>query len=346
MEKPKITIAVTGLNATDNPGPGVPVIRSLKESQKFECKIIGLSYEYLEPGIYMYGLIDKCYSLPYPSEGSTALINRIKEINNTEKINVIIPCFDAELYSFIKIEEELEKENIYTFLPTYKQLEDRQKYNLPHFCLKNGINVPQTEIYDNYPNFCEGKIQYPIVIKGKYYDAKICVTKAEAGNKTMELSAKWGWPVIGQELLTGTEYNVVGCGDGEGNTLAEVTMRKQYITDKGKAWSGITVCNKEMKQLCENFVQKTKWRGGFEMELMLTKSNSIYLIEINPRLPAWVYLATAAGENIPEQIVLLAQKKSTEEYTTYQTGKMFIRYSWDMIIDQKDYAQYSINKKR
>ena len=31
--KNEITIAITGLNATDNPGPGVPVIRSLKESQ-------------------------------------------------------------------------------------------------------------------------------------------------------------------------------------------------------------------------------------------------------------------------------------------------------------------------
>ena len=36
MEKQKITIAVTGLNNTDNPGPGVPVIRGAKDSEEFD----------------------------------------------------------------------------------------------------------------------------------------------------------------------------------------------------------------------------------------------------------------------------------------------------------------------
>ena len=31
--KTKITVAITGLNNTDNPGPGVPVIRGIRESE-------------------------------------------------------------------------------------------------------------------------------------------------------------------------------------------------------------------------------------------------------------------------------------------------------------------------
>ena len=53
MSKPTYTIAVTGLNNIDSPGPGIPVIRGLKESEAFDVRIIGLSYENLEPGIYM-----------------------------------------------------------------------------------------------------------------------------------------------------------------------------------------------------------------------------------------------------------------------------------------------------
>ena len=45
--KPNYTIAVTGLNNTDNPGPGVPVIRSIRESKNFDVRIIGLAYENL-----------------------------------------------------------------------------------------------------------------------------------------------------------------------------------------------------------------------------------------------------------------------------------------------------------
>ena len=65
-----INIGVTGLNAIDSPGPGVPVIRGLREAKSFKARIIGLAYEPLEPGIYIDGLVDKTYLIPYPSAGT------------------------------------------------------------------------------------------------------------------------------------------------------------------------------------------------------------------------------------------------------------------------------------
>ena len=105
----KITLAATGLNNTDNPGPGVPVIRSIKESSLFDVRMIGLAYETLEPGIYMPGIADKIYMVPYPSEGADILIDRIEQIQKLEKIDVLIPNFDAELYSFMKAASRLEE---------------------------------------------------------------------------------------------------------------------------------------------------------------------------------------------------------------------------------------------
>ena len=49
----KITVAVTGLNAIDSPGPGVAVIRAIRDSKDYKVRIIGLSYEAMEPGIYI-----------------------------------------------------------------------------------------------------------------------------------------------------------------------------------------------------------------------------------------------------------------------------------------------------
>ena len=51
MKKYSLTIAVTGMNAIDSPGPGIGVIRALRDCQDFNLRIIGLSYEALEPGI-------------------------------------------------------------------------------------------------------------------------------------------------------------------------------------------------------------------------------------------------------------------------------------------------------
>mgnify|MGYP005857112777 CR=1 FL=1 len=104
MNKRKITVAVTGLNNIDSPGSGIPVIRGIRESSFFDARIIGLAYENLEPGIYMRDLVDKSYLIPYPSEGSDALMNRILEIHAKESIDVVIPNFDAELTAFMKAE--------------------------------------------------------------------------------------------------------------------------------------------------------------------------------------------------------------------------------------------------
>ena len=81
MTPQKLTVAVTGLNNIDSPGPGIPVIRGIRESKDFEVRIIGLAYEHLEPGIYMSELVDKTYMIPYPAEGKDALFNRLVEIN-------------------------------------------------------------------------------------------------------------------------------------------------------------------------------------------------------------------------------------------------------------------------
>ena len=66
----QLTIAVSGLNAIDNPGPGVSVLRSLRESSFKDARLVGLCYSPLEPGVYMKDLVDVCYEMPYPSEGA------------------------------------------------------------------------------------------------------------------------------------------------------------------------------------------------------------------------------------------------------------------------------------
>lgn len=343
MKKRKVTIAVSGLNAVDSPGPGVAVIRGLREAKSFDVKIIGLSYESLEPGIYMHDIVDKTYHIPYPTAGTDSLLARMKYINDIEKIDVIIPNFDAELYSFMKLEDTFKAMGIHMFLPTMQQFEERHKVNLPEFGKKYGIKVPFSKsIFSTQEIFTlTNDFEFPMVIKGKYYDASIAYNFEQVKSYFNKISAKWGLPIVVQQFVHGTEYNITGLGDGNGNTIAAVPMRKQYITDKGKAWGGISIDDKIMIDLTHKFVSQTKWRGGFELELMKGQDNEFYLLEINPRIPAWIYLAVGVGQNIPEALVNLALGEKVEPYTEYAVGKMFIRYAWDMIVDIEEFQQIS-----
>jgi carbamoyl-phosphate synthase large subunit len=344
MKRNKYCIAVTGLNNTDNPGPGVPVIRGLREAASFDVRIIGLVYENLEPGIYMENVCDRIYQIPYPSSGSDLLIDRLEYINSKEQINILIPNFDAELHSFMKAEKRLLGIGIHTFLPTFSQFEERHKANLPDFGKKYGVSIPHSqpisstaEIEKLYETF-----EYPLLVKGKYYDASVAFNPHQAAEYFNKISAKWGLPIIIQQFVRGTEVNVIALGDGKGNTIAAVPMRKQYITDKGKAWGGITIADNKLLEMTRKLISQTKWRGGMELEIIKTHDGQYFIIEINPRIPAWVYLAVAAGQNIPEALVKLSLGETVEPFKNYEIGKMFIRYSYDMIGNIAQFEQLSI----
>ena len=340
----KLTIAVTGLNNTDNPGPGVPVIRALRDSSEYDVRIIGLAYESLEPGIYMHELVDKSYLIPYPSEGSDKLIKRLLDINKTEKIDVLFPNFDAELLAFMKSRDILDKAGIHTFLPDLVQFEERQKANLPAFGKKYGVHVPEGRPVANLRELRDAleDYEYPVVIKGKFYDAHIAANLEQASMYFNKISSKWGLPIIIQEFIRGTEVNVVTLGDGNGNTIGAVPMRKLYITDKGKAWSGITLDDPKMLDLTNHIIRLTRWRGGMELELIKSEKDEFYLIEINPRIPAWVYLAVGAGQNLPEALVKLALGMDIKPFTDYKKGILFVRYSYDLITDIGEFEKLSM----
>jgi len=343
MSKRKISVALTGLNNTDNPGPGVPVIRGIRESEEFDARILGLAYESLEPAIYMDKVVDKTYQVPYPSDGKDVLLDRILEIHEKDPIDVLIPNFDAELYAFMNAEDTLEKAGIRTFLPTLEQFEERHKSNLPDFGEKYGVKVPFSKTLTRQDEIDKLKedFEYPLMVKGKFYDAYLAYNAEQVRMFYNKISAKWGLPVIIQEFIKGTEVNVVALGDGNGLTVGAVPMRKQYITEQGKAWAGITLDDKKLLDLTDKIISASNWRGGMELEIVKSFDNELNVIEINPRIPAWVYLAVGAGQNLPEALVKLALGEEVKPYKKYDVGKMFIRYSNDLITNVKEFEKLS-----
>jgi carbamoyl-phosphate synthase large subunit len=343
VPRKKLCIAVTGLNAIDSPGPGIAVIRGIRACEDWDVRIIGLSYESLEPGIYMHDIVDKTYQIPYPSAGSEALYNRLKHIHELESIDVVIPNFDAELQNFIKISNDLKKLKIGTFLPSLAQLEARDKVNLYSFGKQHDLLVPADKIIYKIDDLKSAFEQFgsPIVVKGKYYEAVVAYTIEQAQKAFHKLQAKWGLPIIVQQFINGTEINIAALGDGKGNTISAIPMRKLYITDKGKAWAGITLEDKSLIDLAQHFISATKWSGGFELEIMRTADNKPYIMEINPRFPAWIYLTTGAGQNQPAALVKLALGENVEPYDAYEVGKIFIRYSWDLITNIEEFQKIS-----
>ncbi len=342
-KRPHFHIGVTALNAIDSPGPGVGVIRAIRDCPDFTARIVGLSYENLEPGIYMHDLVDKTYQIPYPGAGSATLLERLLYIHEREKLDLIIPNFDAELSNFIRLAPALQESGIRTFLPASEQLEALDKMHLHEFGARHDMIVPKTEFIssdDEIPDL-EEHFEYPMVVKGKYYEAYIAKNREQVYQFYYKLVAKWGLPVIIQEYVEGTEIDIAGLGDGRGTLIGAVPIRKLYITDKGKGWAGITLQDERLLDYTRNFIRSSRWKGGFELEIMRgnDEAQTLYLMEINPRFPAWIYTTAAAGQNLPAALVKLAMGRKQPPFGPYEVGKMFIRYSWDLITDIGEYQQ-------
>jgi carbamoyl-phosphate synthase large subunit len=338
-----LCIAVTGLNANDNPGPGMAVIRCLREAFGNDIRVIGLCYESLEPGIYLRDQVNKTYQVPYPTDGSQALLERLTYIHQQESIDVIIPNFDSELFNFIKIAPQLKQMGIASFLPSQQQLALRDKVHLADFGNKNGLYVPADHklYHTDDLKIAADEFNFPMVIKGKFYEAYVVYTLDQALKAFHQLNASWGLPVIAQQYIKGTEINIAAVGDGKGDNVSVVAMRKLYITDKGKAWAGVTIQDEKLLQLANSFAKATNWAGGYEMEIMSNAEGNLHILEVNPRFPAWVYLTAAAGQNQPAALVQMALGNTVTPFAEYQAGKLFVRYSWDHIADISDFQQIS-----
>lgn len=343
-------IAVTGMNARpDNPGPGVAVARCLRDAVNFDGWIVGLGYEALDPGLYLPQYCDAAYLLPYPSSGDDALLERITAIAEQEQIDALIPCLDAELPSICRLQEQLHEMGIATFVPDRDQLTLRNKDHLEELAAHAGINCPETRAITSTDFFRHSNRDgwsFPMVVKGIFYDAAVVNNEDEGIAAFQRISRQWGLPVLVQRYLDGEEVNLTAVGDGEGRLLGAVMMKKLAVTDKGKAWAGVTIVDEQLYEASRALVAATKWRGPLEVEVMITGRHDYHLIEINPRFPAWVYLSQGAGSNLLELLLKLIAGEAVDDAPPAAAGTLYIRHAEDNTIPLAMYESVVVRGNR
>lgn len=343
----KTVIGISGINATDNPGPGCGVARSLSEINP-RFPVIGLSYDVNDPGNYMLDIFSNSFLMPYPSKGWEIMTTSLSEIQKKSGLNILIPCLDAELPLMIKNKDSLAKIGIKTLLPTLAQFELRNKEHLPKLAEEIGCLHPKTKTVFSIEEMLEvlkNDIHLPAVIKGKYYQAYIVYNLDMAVLKATEIAGAWGFPILVQEKIEGQEVNMIGLSNQSGEVKGRVSIKKQLTTSLGKVWTAVTIRDERLDKICDDFARHSSWRGPFELEFM-TNQNGVYLIEINPRFPSWVYFATAVGVNLPEMLVKIIEEGDCASNLDYPLGKYLVRYSSEFVADLSQFQNLISHQNR
>lgn len=338
MTRTTLTVGVSGINAVDNPGPGIGVARSLREARDLDVRIVGLAYDAMEPGVYMDWVVDEAFLLPYPSAGHDAYRERLLYIRERTGMDFVIPTLDTEMPFFMKYRRELAELGMETFVPSPEQYRLRGKDRLSELAKALELDLPRTDVVAT-PGELEAavdRIGLPVMVKGVFYKAHQAHTSREALAYFHKLAAEWGLPIIVQEVVQGEELNVVAVGDGEGGSLGQVAVKKMWITELGKIWTGVTIQHPAMLRATERFMQEYQWRGPMELECIVD-GDTVHLVEINPRFPAWSYLATGVGVNLPARLVRralgLPEADPNPVPGAYEAGKLFVRYTYELVTE-------------
>lgn len=336
-----LCIAVSGLHRGENPQPGYGIIRSLRRAYP-GVHIIGLVYDVMESGIYAEDGPDEVQLMPYPTAGAAPFFQRIDMLLKKRQIDVLIPSLDAEIEILVHLKKELALRGIRVCLPEADVLRRRSKQYLPALAAACDVAVPQTRIANDVFSACEAAVQmgYPLLVKGAYYDAKMVYNTPHAQATAAHLLAEWGAPVILQRCVNGPEFNVLGIGDGQGGIIAQCSIRKTVLSDKGKGLGGITVNDERLTELCEKLIRDLRWNGPFEIELIYDQAARDYvLIEINPRFPAWIDFPSMIGMNFPALLIdLLMNGMPGVSIPTCAPGSFFLRHQVEVVGDISHYA--------
>ncbi|RMH57666.1 MAG: carboxylate--amine ligase [Candidatus Hydrogenedentota bacterium] len=342
-----LTVAVSGINSMENPGSGIGVIRSLLESgSDYHC--IGLAYDAMEPGLYLDEFVSHAYLLPYPSSDAQKYLDRLLTICRDATVDALIPVFDSELPHYISSRSRIEEEGLRILLPSRDQYDSVRKSALPELAEQIGVPVPRSIAVTSYEELSTAleSLGFPAVVKGVFYEAYPVHSHQEAREYFDKIVAKWGYPVILQQFIRGDDFNLIGCCGKHGRILGLVAIKKLLTTQMGKTWSAVTIANDAILEAGRRFARELEWEGGFELEFRITPEEEIYLLEINPRFPAWIYLATAAGINLPDRYIKHLFEGKEDFPEEYEVGKLLVRYTGERIRSIGDFERIVVHGEK
>jgi carbamoyl-phosphate synthase large subunit len=232
---------------------------------------------------------------------------------------------------------------IHLLIPNEEVINLRSKLMISTFAREHNFLVPATFILNSYEDLSSlpKEMDYPLIVKGHFCDAYPVSSIEEAVVYISKLEEIWGWPVLVQDYIDGEEYCVAGLSDYDSEVIGVVGIKKFGLTDKGKIWAGVTVAEPELLNLTERFIKEIGWIGPLEIDFIRDKNSlEFYIIDVNPRFPSWVYLATEAGQNLPLAAVHLALGERVDKFSGYETGLMFVRSAEDLVFDVERFTRF------
>jgi diaminopimelate decarboxylase len=294
---------VSGLYCGGNPQPGVGIIRSLRQGFPL-ANLVGVEYSHRVSGIHWPDIDELSIQRPWDELDLEAYGKTVEAV--LDEGGLWISGSDLEAMWLASVFPDGHPNLLAPPGGALKRIAKPAVEALVPLPLK----VPQfvsTQLPDwELHRFCRAH-DWRLWLKGPYYDASRTPSWDSFVAVRNALSKVWSTDKLFlQAHVSGYEESVM-LAAYEGELLDCVSMRKRDITPEGKTWAGdIGEVDPEFVAPLRTIIRELNWSGGGEIEMVRDASGQLWLLEMNPRFPAWVHGATIAGHNLPALLVQAA----------------------------------------
>lgn len=300
-------IYVSGLYAGGNPQPGVGIVRSLRQGFP-EATLVGVEYSNRVSGIH-YDVLDELWiQRPWGELDLDMYGEQVRDVLDaghlwisgsdleTMWLGTVFPNGHPKLLAppmsairRITKPAVAAAADLPVSIPTFISTE-RSDWELHAFCRAH---------------------DWRVWLKGPYYDASRTPTWDSFTAVRNALTKVWSTEKLFLQAHVGGYEESVMLAAYHGELLGAVSMRKRDITPEGKTWAGdVSPVPESFLAPLRQMVRDTNWTGGGELEMVRDAADKLWLIEMNPRFPAWVHGATIAGHNLPALLVAAASGRA------------------------------------
>jgi diaminopimelate decarboxylase len=141
-------------------------------------------------------------------------------------------------------------------------------------------------------------------LKGPFHDAKRIGSWEHFLRARGDMERDWKTSrLFLQKHIFGTEESI--CFSAvNGEMVTAIHMEKRLITGEGKTWAGgVKTLDPEISARLKAALAEMNWSGGGEIEYTRDPDGKKWIIECNPRYPAWIFGAATTGVNLPGRML-------------------------------------------
>lgn len=294
-------IYISGLYSGPSPSAGLGVARSLRLAFP-TVRLIGVDYWAGSSGLHA-DVFDQTWIKPSWDLIETDLY--AKEIEaELAKGHAWISTLDLEvawLAKALKPHPRLLVPTLAALTPTLKPRPAVAEM-LP-FPLPESLDISSATSDEAVYEFAR-RNSFRVWLKGPYHEAVAVTTWRQLETVRVGMQQRWQTDKLSlQAHVRGYEESIcIAAVNGE--LVDAIYMKKRIITPEGKTWAGrISDVPSDLIGAVEHAVRALKWTGGAELELLRDVDGKRWLMELNPRFPAWIHGATLAGRNLPAALV-------------------------------------------